>query len=461
MAKQRKKSSRKKRIIIIIIVVVVIAGVIIGNLMKSDTDTLSVQIEKVERQTVIHKVNASGKVQPEVEVKISATISAWITDITVEEGDMVDVGQHLISLDEKRYQAAVEQTRSSVRSAQAQLRQVQAQKTRIESLYDQKLISDQELESVIAQYELAESRLEQAQAARTSSEDELEKTRILSPRAGTVTMVNKEVGEMALGSVFQADVLMMVADLNRMEVEVDVNENDVVSVALGDTTEIEIDAFQDTVFYGVVREIAHVAETTGMGTQEQVTNFKVKVRMVDIPDGIRPGMSATANIITDVRENVLAIPIQSLTVRPEGSDKVKQNKDKGRKRSKSKRQRGEDEDESGQSSEKKPGKQEMMEVVFVATDNIEEDGETRGRSSKKKGDLFAVIRPVKIGISSETHYEILNGLEEGEEIVVGGYRAISRELEHQSVIEAESSEEDRSDNDKEMEEDESSDENEE
>ncbi|MHC4752133.1 MAG: efflux RND transporter periplasmic adaptor subunit, partial [Planctomycetota bacterium] len=241
--------------------------------------------------------------------------------------------------------------------------------------------------------------------------------------------------------------------LNRMEVEVDVNENDVVSVAVGDTTEIEIDAFQDTVFYGMVSEIAHVAQTTGMGSQEQVTNFKVKVRMVDNPDGIRPGMSATANIITDVREDALAIPIQSLTVRPEGSDKVKKDNGKGRKRSRSGRQRGEREAGSDQSPEKKPGKQEMMEVVFVVTDNIEEEGETRGRSSKKKGDLFAVIRPVKVGISSETHYEILGGLEEGEEIVVGGYRAISRELKHQSAIESESFPGDREDIDKETEED--------
>jgi len=225
---------------------------------------------------VIHKVNASGVLQPEKEVKISATISAWITDITVEEGDYVTQGQHLISLDEKQYKASLEQARSSVKSSQSSLKKVAAEKVRMESLFEKGLASQQELESITAEYELAESRLEQAQAALESREDELAKTKILAPQSGVVTKINKEVGEMALGSVFQADVLMIIADLSRMEVVVDVNENDVVSVAEGDTAEVEIDAFQDTIFYGVVSDIAHVAETTNFGTQEQVTNFKVK-----------------------------------------------------------------------------------------------------------------------------------------------------------------------------------------
>ena len=287
--KQQKKSSKIKRFLIIGLVAIIIIAVVIGNLMQSKSDATTVESEVVSRQTIVHKVNASGKVQPATEVKISATISAWITDITVEEGDFVESGQHLISLDEKRYQAALEQSNSSVKSAHARLKQVKSQRKRVESLYEQNLVSDEELETIIAQYELAESQLEQAEAARISSQDELEKTRILAPQTGTVTKVNKEVGEMALGSVFQADVLMTVADLTNMEVEVDVNENDVISIAYGDTSEIEIDAFQDTVFYGVVSEIAHVAETQGIGTQEQVTNFKVKVRMIDIPEGIRPG----------------------------------------------------------------------------------------------------------------------------------------------------------------------------
>ena len=312
------KKKNKKKLWIIIGVAVVLVVLVAGNLLKSDSEAITVETEKVKKQTVVHKVNGTGIIQPEVEVKISATISAWITEITVKEGDYVKKGQHLISLDEKQYRAAYNQARSSVKSAQANLTQVRAQRDRTESLYANNLISAQELEAITAQYQLAESQLEQAQAGLASQEDQLSKTRIVAPQSGTVAKIYKEVGEMALGSMFQADVLMIVADLSKMEVQIDVNENDVVSVSVGDTTEIEIDAFQDTTFVGIVSEIAHIADTQSLGTQEQVTNFEVKISMVEVPDNIRPGMSATADIITDVKENVIAIPIQSLTVRQEG-----------------------------------------------------------------------------------------------------------------------------------------------
>ncbi len=418
------KKKSKKKLIIGLIILIVLAGIIIGVMMQSDTNAMKVESEDVTRSTIVHKVNASGKIQPETEIKISATISAWIMEINVEEGDHVNQGEHLISLDEKQVRASYEQTKSSVKSARASLRQVKAQKERVESLYAQRLVSEQELESITAQHELAESQLEQALAALESREDELSKTRLMAPQSGTVTQINKEVGEMALGSMFQADVLMTIADLNRMEVVVDVNENDVVSVMVGDTTEIEIDAFQDTTFYGVVSEIAHVAQTSGFGTQEQVTNFEVKIRIIDVPEGIRPGMSATANIITDVRKDVLSIPIQALTVRMEGAEKEKlENGKRGKGRSK-KEQSEEDQDS-------KPKKTEMQEVVFVVSDTAF-GGTPKGQ---KKEVHYALIRPVTIGISSETHYEVLGGLEEGERIVTGGYRAISRDLKQNSEIE--------------------------
>jgi HlyD family secretion protein len=383
-------------------------------------------------------VNGSGVIQPEVEVKISATISAWITDITVEEGDYVTKGQHLISLDEKQVRATYNQARSSVKSARASLMQIKAQKERTVSLYANDLISQQELESITAQHQLAASQLEQALAGLSSQEDQLSKTRIVAPQSGTVAKITKEVGEMALGSMFQADVLMIVADLSRMEVLVDVNENDVVSVAVGDTAEIEIDAFQDTVFYGVVSEIAHIAETQALGTQEQVTNFEVKVQMLNIPENIRPGMSATADIITDVKEDVLAIPIQCLTVRQEGwEEEAEKKQNRGRK---SKAKKSDDSEESTDDKKKK----EMIEVVFVISDNADNSNEKDDNSKRrerplKKGEKYAIVRPVKVGISSEDHYEILNGLEEGDEIVTGSYKAISRDLKHMTVVEVEGS----------------------
>lgn len=227
------------------------------------------------------------------------------------------VGQHLISLDRTRYEAAAEEAASLLKSAEAALVQANALKERDEKLYEQQLVSSQQLESSTANFQSAESGVERSRAALKSAMDELAKTSLLAPSTGIVTEIRKEAGEMALGSMFQAVVLMTIADLSRMEVVVQVNENDVIDVSVGDSTEIEIDAFQDTVFYGIVQEIAHVAQTSGLGTQEQVTNFNVKVRMLDVPISIRQGMSATVNIVTDVKEDVLAIPIQALTVRSE------------------------------------------------------------------------------------------------------------------------------------------------
>ena len=435
---------------IIIGVVTVLVILVAGNLLKSDTEAIKVDTEKVKQQTVVHKVNGSGIIQPEVEVKISATISAWITDITVEEGDYVTKGQHLISLDEKQVRATYNQARSSVKSARASLMQVKAQKERTESLYANDLISQEELESITAQYQLAESQLEQALAGLSSQEDQLSKTRIVAPQSGTVAMITKEVGEMALGSMFQADVLMIVADLNKMEVLVDVNENDVVSVAVGDTSEIEIDAFQDTVFYGVVSEIAHIAETQSLGTQEQVTNFEVKVKMLNIPENIRPGMSATADIITDVKEDVVAIPIQCLTVRQEGwEEEAKRKQKRGRKSKAEKSDNSEDSEESTDDKKKK----EMIEVVFVISDNAENSDEKNEKSKRrgkplKKNQKYVIVKPVKVGISSEDHYEILDGLEEGDEIVTGSYKAISRDLNHMTVVEVEGSSRNKKDDKK-------------
>jgi len=445
-----KKFSKKKKWIIFGGGGLLLILLIIISVSRDDTEILKVETEKVKRETIVQKVNASGKIQPEIEVKISATSSAWIDLITVKEGDKIKKGQHLISLDRKQLKSLADQAQSSVRSAEARLKQVKAQKLRVETLYKSKLVSKQEMEAIQAEFELSQSSLEQAQASLESRLDDLSKSRILSPQAGIVTQINKEIGEMALGSIFQADVLMIVADLSRMEVIVDVNENDIVSVTKGDTVEIEIDAFQDTLFYGIVSEIAHLAQTVGMGTQEQVTNFEVNIRMLEVPKKIRPGMSATTNIITEKKENVLVIPIQCLTVREEGIEKKlqKKGKDKKNKRSKSK---------PGKAPKGKQKK--MEELVFLLADNegevqrrqkkteeisisdslTQKDGKQKKEQkvrakSSKKGKKYVHARPVIVGISSETHYEVLSGLQEDDEIVVGSYKAISKDLNHNSEV---------------------------
>ncbi len=424
-----KKLTKKKKWLIFGGGGVLLAILIAASLGKKDDGAIKVETEKIVRQTIIHKVNASGKIKPETEVKISATSSAWIDSITVDEGDHVIKGQHLITLDRKQLLANYNSTASSVRSAEARVKQESASKKRLETMYEQNLASDQELEAVQASHQIAKSSLEQAKSSLESRKDDLDKARIVAPQDGIVTAVNKEVGEMAVGGMFQAEVLMIIADLNRMEVIVDVNENDVVSVSLGDTTEIEIDAFQDTIFYGIVSEIAHMAQTSAMGAAEQVTNFEVKIRIIDVPDGIRPGMSATANIITDKKDDVLAIPIQSLTVRPEGSEKMTFGKGKG---------------SDKKDGTKKPKAKKMEELVFIIAEKLggvlrngtlsELDEKSLKKSKRGKGGKVVHIRPVKVGISSETHYEVLSGIDEGEEIVTGSYRAISKDLAHNKAV---------------------------
>ncbi|MBH31109.1 MAG: hypothetical protein CMG71_03855 [Candidatus Marinimicrobia bacterium] len=423
-----KKKRDKKKLIIFSIIGLVVLGIAGRSFMSRGEKPIAVSVEVVTRQEIVHKVTGSGRIEPERNVELSANISALIMEISVNEGDSVMVGQPLIYLDRTRYEAATEQASSRLKSAKANLAKVTAIKQREDRLFEEKLISSQELEAASASFQAAEAEVLTSQAFLKSAMDDLSKTSLLAPTTGIVTEIRKEEGEMALGSMFQADVIMSIADLSKMEVNVDVNENDVVSVSSGDTSEIEIDAFQDTIFYGVVTEIAHVATTTGLGTQDQVTNYKVKVKILEVPDLIRPGMSATANIITDKREDALAIPIQSLTVRPVNSEKNPAKNGESHKR---------DEDQE------RPQKvQELEELVFVlaqAPGNVIREGvllEADGvkEIKVKEGTQFVHLRPVKVGISSETHYEVLNGLEEGELIVVGSYRAISKDLSHNRSV---------------------------
>ena len=434
----KKLYKKNKKLFISGLIVLLIIFIILGNIFSDDSEVINVETEKVGRKTIIQKVNASGKIQPESEVKISATSSAIIDSITVVEGEYVKKNQHLISLDRKQLQANVDQVTSSVRSASARVKQDKANKERVERIYEQGLASDQELEGAQAAYEISRSQLDQAHASLLVSQDALDKARLVSPQNGIVTRINKEAGEMAMGGMFSLDVLMIIADLSRMEVIVDVNENDVVSISIGDTSEIEIDAYLDTVFYGVVSEIAHMAETSNFGSQEQVTNFKVKVRMINVPPNIRPGMSATANIITEVRKNALSIPIQSLTVREFGSEnKLFVSGDR------KKWSNNEEEDET-------PKKKELEELVFIISDNqggVLRDGKislVKNMKEKKykRGSQFVHIRPVTVGISSETHYELINGLDENDLIVIGNYKAVSKELKHNVQVSTEKDDKD-------------------
>lgn len=392
---------------------IIIVGYFISG--SSDEKELRVEVELVQSREIVQKVNASGKIQPEEAVQITSTITGWITQITVMEGDTVEPGQHLISIDEKQIRPRYNNALSQVKSSEANLRKVQSQMDRTKSLFSQNLISKQELEQVDASYQIALSQSEQANANLLSAEDELSKTRLTAPKYGIVTSITKEEGEMAVGGMFNPGVLMTVADLSRMEVEVDVNENDVVMIEIGDTSEIEIDAYPDTVFYGVVSEIAHTAQSANMGVQNQVTNFKVKVRMISVPDKIRPGMSSTVNIITETLVDVTSIPIQSLTSRPENyAERIKNEK--------SDKKWKDDSDEEWSFSKVKP-----IDVVFILENEF---GDEKAPNDKK----FAIVRPVDVGVSSENYYSVNSGLNLGEMIVIGGYRVLSKELYHGALV---------------------------
>ena len=401
----------KKKKIWIPFVIAAITASVVATKYFDDDDYLSVIAEKVQKRDIIHKINASGIIQPEEEVQITSMVSGWITEITVLEGDTVNPDQHLISIDKKQYQAAYDQAASQVKSSEANLKNIKSQMTRTESLFAQKLISNQELEQIEASYQLAKSQVEQARAALTSREDELSKTRLVAPKYGIVTSLTKEEGEMALGGMFNPGVLMTIADLRFMEVLVDVNENDVVTINIGDTTEIEIDAFPDTIFYGIVSEIAHTAQNLSMGGQQQVTNFKVKVKIFDPPKRIRPGMSSTVNIISETIKNTISIPIQALTSRPENYQKLNEDKKDGKK--------WENNDEGESYSNIK----ESLDVVFVLVDDFE--GE-----KALEGEKYALVRPVHVGLSSEDHYSVKTGLKDEELIVTGRFRILSKELQH-------------------------------
>ena len=382
---------------------------------KSGSDNIIfVNAEKIELRTIVQKINASGKIQPEESVQITSTITGWITEITVMEGDTVEPGQHLISIDEKQIRPRYNNALSQVKSSEANLKKVKAQMERTKSLFSQKLISQQEQEQVEASYQIALSQAEQANANLLSAADELSKTRLTAPKYGIVTSITKEEGEMAVGGMFNPGVLMSVADLSRMEVEVDVNENDVVNITIGDTTEIEIDAYPDTMFFGIVSEIAHTAQSLNMGSQQQVTNFKVKVKMITVPDRIRPGMSSTVNIITETIKNAVSIPIQALTSRPEnymdenGSDKEQNRWEKD-------------------GNEVSFNKVKPIDVVFILEDEF---GNNKAEEDKK----YAIVKPVKVGISGENYYEVQSGVDKEEMIVIGGYRILSKELNHGDLV---------------------------
>ena len=386
---------------------VVLVGIVLYlNPFSSNGDgSIEVSTMKMGRKDLSSKVVADGELQPEIEIKLSANNTTYITDISVKEGDFVKKGDFLMALDDRQQRAATEASRASVKATLVQLEQRKAQKSRQEELYKQGLISDQEMETTNSSYASALSSYNQAKARLIQDEDALQKLKLVAPQDGTITYLTGEVGDLAQGGMFNPQVLIKLSDLSKMEVLVNVNENDITDVSLNDYALVEVDAYQDRKFKGVVKEVAYAASTSSGGSQQQVTNFQVKVQMLEVADGMRPGMSAAVDIITENREQVLTIPIQSLTSprqAPAGESKKKSsNFSVSVESGNEKRQWGNRSQKSGNKGRN---------VVFVVKGNTVEQ------------------RFVETGIVGDVDYEIISGLEEGEKIVVGGFVAISRDL---------------------------------
>ena len=403
---------KRKHVWIGVAAVLLIAAVTGMALRGRGSKTPQVQTAKVARQKIVQKVSATGKIQPKTQVEISADVSAKITKLPVVEGQWVTKGTLLVGLSRERYAAAVESAEASVSSAEANASLVSENMTRAENEYKRskellagKLESQSAFEAKQAEYKVEVARhksamdqVQQAKAALKQARDDLSKTTIYAPMSGTISALNKEQGEIALGSQFQKDVILIVADLSAMEAQVNVDENDIMSVAIGQPAEIEVDALPNQKLRGIVSEIASSANSTGAGSTEQKTEFEIKIAIIDPPKTLRPGMTASADIVTKTNDNAVSVPLQSVAVRT-----VDQLTLKGEKR-------------KDAEARYKPDKDGFVEIVFVI-----ENGK-------------AVAKQVQTGIQSDELIEILDGLKEGDEVVTGSYRAISKDLENGAVV---------------------------
>ncbi len=424
----KKRRSRRKRYIVFGSTGLLLLLVIFSVVMSKREKPIPVTTEKAVRKAILQTVSATGKVQPETEVKISPEVAGEIIELPVTDGMPVKKGDLLVKVKPDSYKALLEQQEAAISAAKATNLQQKAtmMKTeqdlkRAEDLFNKKLISVQEYNAAQAAddvakntYESSLHEIERAQAGSSQARDQLSKTTIYSPIDGTVTILNSKLGERLVATnQFAGTEVMRVADLAHMQAVVDVNENDVVNVKLGDKASVKIDAYGDRKFKGVVQQIANTGKTTGAGTQEEVTNFEVKIRIDDHDVELRPSLSCTADIETDVVKDAVAVPMQSVTIRagdsnlsPEEIEKQKQKvaaRDKGDNSA----------DYINERQEKAAQKEEhekIAKVVFL-----------------KKGSKAQLVK-VTTGISDDTYMEIKSGVQSGDEVISGSYSAISRKL---------------------------------
>ena len=442
-------SNKKIFIIIGAVVLFIILGVT-GKKMGwfGAREGTEVEFAPAKRTQIVERVSASGKIYPEVEVKLSPDVSGEITELLVKEGDSVKEGQLLLKIRPDTYQTAVDRTRASLGSqganieqANARLQQAKAQYFRAKAdfgrqkqLYEDKIISLQDFQAAEATFKVAESELQAAektvesaryalQSARATLQEaqaNLSLTTIFAPQSGIISSLNVEQGERVVGTVQMTGTeLLRIAEFKNMEVRVNVNENDIIRIQMNDTAYVEVDAYEDQKFIGIVTAISKSANNLQTVTADAVTEFEVKIRMSreSYKDLLKernfpflPGMTANVEIITNRKNNALAVPLAAVTVRKEG----KKNEDK---RGWGKNKEEDSEGKPKKETNAKLEEDKMKEVIFVR------DGENKVKMVE-----------VKTGMSDFDNIEILSGLEEGQEVVVAPYNAISKTLEDESTI---------------------------
>ncbi len=414
--------SKKTLFIIIGVVLALIILLVIGKKsgwLGSNADVKKVEIATIEPIDITETVSATGKIQPEVEVKLSSEVSGEIIELPVVEGQAVEKGDLLVRVNPDIYMSNVERARASYQNAkanyaqtQANLKQAEANYLRNKTLYEKGVISKAEWDQIVSNYEVAQANkesayysMQSAAATVTEAQDNLSRTNIYAPMTGTISKLDAELGERVVGTQQMAGTeILRVANLENMEVEVDVNENDIVKVSVGDSTIVEVDAYLGKQFKGMVTEISNTADNTM--TTDQVTNFKVKVRILknsyedlleNKPENyspFRPGMTATVDIITNKRMDVIGVPISSIVIKSDTTS--------GKKPFSMKPENTDDE---------------KFECVFV-----------------KEGNK-AKLRVVETGIQDDSRIEVKRGLEVGETVITGPYTTVTKSLDPGDEIE--------------------------
>ena len=415
----------KKTLYIVIVFVLVLLALLVGGKKAGwfgkQGNFKEVETKKIAKIDIVETVSATGKIQPEIEVKLSSEVSGEVIELPIVEGQQVKKGDLLVRVNPDIYQsslnrsqATLQNTRAGLNQAEASLKEAQASYSRNKQLFEKGIISKADWDKAISVFEIAQANKQSAyygvqSAAATVNEarDNLNRTNIYAPMSGTISKLSVELGERVVGTQQMAGTeILRVANLSHMEVEVDVNENDIVKVSIQDSAIVEVDAYLKKEFKGIVTEIANSAD--GVLTSDQVTNFKVKVRILeesykDLLEGrpehfspFRPGMTATVDIISDKRNDIIGVPISSIVIKTDTSTVKK-----------------------GKKKEKKieTDSEEKFECVFV------KDGEK------------AKLKVIKTGIQDDTNIEIISGLEVDEEVIIGPYNTVTKSLKNGDSVE--------------------------